>query len=77
MTTPAQAFAYRVSEKAQYAELRVQRAFGEDWTTAYTEAWRIMDEVYDLAMAPDRPAFHEAPRMIFNPNSTIPKELWS
>lgn len=70
MTTPAQAFAYRVSEKVQYAELRVQRAFGEDWTTAYANAWRIMDEVYDLVLAPDRPAvWPPTDRMISNPNS--------
>lgn len=72
MTTAAQAFAYRVSERVQYMEVAAQRALGADWITAYTAAWRIMDEVYDLVLAPDRPAFHEAPRMISNPNSTWP-----
>lgn len=55
MTTPQQRFAYDISERVQYAEVRAQRALGTDWITAYSEAWRIMDETYDLAMAPDRP----------------------
>lgn len=70
MTTPQQAFALQISERASYAELRVQRAFGADWMTAYGEAWRVMDEVYDLALAPDRAAVHLPARMISNPNST-------
>jgi hypothetical protein len=53
-----QDFALRISERASYAELRVQRAFGEDWITAYGNAWRVMDEVYDLVLAPDKPAVH-------------------
>lgn len=69
MTTALQAFAYRVSNRVQCAEALAQRALGADWTTAYTEAWRIMDEVYDLVLAPDRPAFHMPMRYISNPNS--------
>jgi hypothetical protein len=69
MTTPAQAFACRVSEAAQDAEVAAQRALGADWITAYTAAWRIMDEVYDLVLAPDRPAVHMPAKMISNPNS--------
>lgn len=69
MTTPLQAFAYRISNRVQYAELRAQRALGADWITAYTEAWRVMDEVHDLVLAPDRPAVHLPARMISNPNS--------
>lgn len=73
MTTSLQAFALRISERASYDELRVQRAFGEDWITAYGEAWRVMDEVYDLVFAADRPAVHMPAKMISNPNSTWPQ----
>lgn len=72
MTTPAQAFALRVSESVQYAEVRAQRALGSDWIDAYTQAWRIMDEVYDLVLAPDRPAVYLPAKMISNPNSRWP-----
>jgi hypothetical protein len=54
MTTPQQAFALRISEAAQYAELQVQRALGADWIDAYTASWRTMDDVYALVMAPER-----------------------
>ena len=53
--TPLQDFAYRVSERAQYAEVHAQRALGADWIDTYVNAWRVMDEVYDLVLAPDRP----------------------
>lgn len=65
-STPLQAFALRISERASYDELRVQRAFGEDWITAYGNAWRTMDEVYDLVFAADKPAVHLPVRMISN-----------
>lgn len=54
--TPQESFAYRVSELAQYAELRAQRSLGADWYTAYTASWLIMDEVYALVLAADRPS---------------------
>lgn len=72
MTTPLQAFALRISERASYAELRVQRAFGEDWITAYGEAWRVMDEVYDLVLAPERPAVYLPARTISRANAGSP-----
>ena len=53
--TPHQSFAYRVSERAQHAEVCAQRALGADWIDAYTAAWRVMDEVYALVLTPDRP----------------------
>jgi len=62
--TPLQSFAYRISERAQYAELRVQRALGADWIDSYTSAWRTMDEVYDLVFAADRPAVYLPARMV-------------
>jgi hypothetical protein len=66
MMTPQQHFAERIAERVQYAEVRNQRALGADWVTAYTEAWRIMDEVYDLVLAPDRPVAFLGLRMISN-----------
>lgn len=54
--TPQQDFAYRISERAQSAELRAQRALGANWLDAYLAAWRVMDEVYELVLMPDRPA---------------------
>lgn len=69
-----QDFAYRISERAEYAELQVQRALGADWIDAYRASWRVMDEVYALVMEPERPAVYEAPRMICHPNS---KGLWA
>lgn len=72
MTTPLQAFALRISERASYDELRVQRAFGEDWITAYGNAWRVMDEVYDLALAPDKPAVYLPARVLSKSNAGWP-----
>jgi len=69
MTTPLHAFAHRVSGMAEHREVRNMRALGADWTESYLFAWAVVDEIYDLVLAPDRPAFHEAPRMISNPNS--------
>lgn len=69
MTTALQDFAIRVSNRVQCAEALAQRALGADWITAYTEAWRVMDEVYDLVLASERPALYMPMRYISNPNS--------
>jgi hypothetical protein len=54
----------RIAGRASYKEIAVQRALGADWTTAYLMGWAVMDEIYDLAAQPDRPAVHEAARTI-------------
>lgn len=63
-------FAWRISIRAQEDELLRQCALGADWIDAYAAAWRIMDEVHDLVLAPDKPAVHLPAKMISNPNST-------
>lgn len=70
--TPLEAFACRISISAQYDELRVQRAFGADWTEAYAAAWRVMHEVYALVVAPERPAVYLPCRMVSRANAGAP-----
>lgn len=72
MNPALQDFAYRISIRAQYDELKVQRAFGADWTEAYAAAWRVMDDVYDLVLAPERPAVYLPCRMISRANAGAP-----
>lgn len=62
-------FAWRISERVQYDEVRMQRMLGADWIDAYSAAWRVMDEVHDLVLAPERPAVYPRAKMISNPNS--------
>lgn len=73
MTTALQAFAHRISAMAEQPEVRMQRALGRNWVDAYTAAWRVVDEVYDLVLAPDRPLFYPLDRTVSNPNSRWPK----
>lgn len=67
-------FAWRISERVQYDELRMQRMLGADWIDAYSAAWRIMDEVHELVLAPERPAVYGqksvSGALVSNPNST-------
>jgi hypothetical protein len=72
MTTPLEDFAYRISVRAQYDELKAQRALGVDWVDAYTAAWRVMDEVYDLVFAAERPAVYLPARVISRANAGWP-----
>lgn len=53
--TPQQTFAQNMWERAEAKFVKAERALGATWTEAYINAWRQADEVYDLAMTPDRP----------------------
>lgn len=65
MSTPAQRHAYEISGKIMSAEVQAQRMLGADWIDAYTRAWAIGDEAYNLILdAYDKPAVHLEPRTI-------------
>lgn len=52
----AESVAQRVAGKCSLKELAAARALGYDGIDAYIRCWRVLDEVYALARAPDRPA---------------------
>lgn len=52
----AESIAQRIAGKASLKELTAARALGFDGVDAYIRAWRVLDEVYGLCRAPDRPA---------------------
>lgn len=45
----------RIAGVAAYKEIAFQRMLGEGWETAYRRGWQVLDDIYDLAAAPDRP----------------------
>lgn len=67
--TPAQAFAHRIADQIEIAERRFMRRFGATFTEAYQSGWDAFHDTLAIASAPDRPAVHEAARMISNPLS--------
>lgn len=48
--------ALRIADRAGFKEFADARALGYDTLHALVRSWRTYDEVYALAMAPDRPA---------------------
>ena len=65
MTTPAQHRALKLSAKIVADEVLAQRKLGADWFEAYTRAWAIGDDAYNLILdSHDKPAVHLSPRTI-------------
>lgn len=52
----AESVAQIVAAKASFKELAAARALGYDAIGAYIRCWRVLDETYALAHAPDKPA---------------------
>lgn len=52
----AESVAQRIAGKCSLKELAAARALGFDGVDAYIRAWRVLDEVYSMAFAPDRAA---------------------
>lgn len=67
--TPAQEFAHRIANEVGRREREFMRDTGATWTEAYQSDWDVFHDVLYIASLPDRPAFHEAARIVKGPTT--------